>query len=148
MHFIDQIDFEAATRRGVLHVVEQIAGIFNFGTRCGVNLNQIDKAALLNFTAVITLTTGGGSDTGFAVKAFGQQTRNSGFPYSAGAGEEISMMDASQRQSIRQRRQNMFLTDNISKSLGTPFSRKYLIAHVEFDEVGWKDERRRSATPV
>lgn len=48
------------------------------------------------------------------------------------------MMDASQRQSIRQRRQNMFLTDNISKSLGTPFSRKYLIAHVDSTKLDGK----------
>ncbi len=30
-----------------------------------------------------------------------------------------------------QRRQHMFLTDYVGESLGTPFSRKYLIAHVD-----------------
>src|SRR5690606_148598 len=47
VHFIDQVDLEAATRRGVLHVVEQIAGIFHFGTRGGVDLDQVDKTPLL-----------------------------------------------------------------------------------------------------
>ena len=64
MHFIDQIDFEAAAGRGVLHVVEQIAGIFNFGARCGIDLDQIDKAALLDFTAVITNATRRCGDAG------------------------------------------------------------------------------------
>ncbi|CSB45403.1 Uncharacterised protein [Vibrio cholerae] len=31
MNFIDQVNFEASTRRFVLHVVEQFARIFHFG---------------------------------------------------------------------------------------------------------------------
>ncbi len=72
MDFIDQIDLEAATRRGVLHVIQQIAGIFNFGARGGVDLDQIDKAPLLDLTAVVTHATRRGGDPGFAVQTFCQ----------------------------------------------------------------------------
>ena len=48
MDFVDEIDLKAAAGRRVLDVVQQIAGIFDFGSRGGVNLNQIDKAPLFN----------------------------------------------------------------------------------------------------
>ena len=54
VHFVDQIDFETTTRRRVLNVIQQIAGIFDFGSRGGVDLQQINKTALLNLTAIIT----------------------------------------------------------------------------------------------
>lgn len=44
MDFIDQIDLEATAGRRVLDVIQQIAGIFDFGARGGIDLNQIDKA--------------------------------------------------------------------------------------------------------
>lgn len=44
MDFVDEIDLKAAAGWRVLDVVQQIAGIFDFGSRGGVNLNQIDKA--------------------------------------------------------------------------------------------------------
>jgi hypothetical protein len=52
VHFVNKINFETAARGGVLHVIKQIACIFYFGARSGINFNEIDKAALLNLTAV------------------------------------------------------------------------------------------------
>ncbi len=72
VHFIDQIDLEAAARRGVLDVIQQIAGIFNFRARGGIDLNQIDKAPLLDFTAVVADAARRGGDPAFAVEAFRQ----------------------------------------------------------------------------
>ncbi|MNC35911.1 hypothetical protein D3C75_844110 [compost metagenome] len=67
MHFIDEIDFKAATRRGVLNVVQQITGVFYFGARSGVNFNQVNKATLFYFTAVIAHAARSGSNAGFAI---------------------------------------------------------------------------------
>ena len=94
VHFIDQVDLEAAARRGVLHVIEQIAGIFHFGARGGVDLDQIDKTPLLDLAAVITYAARRGGDPGFAVETFCQQTGNRGLTDAAGAGEKIGVMDA------------------------------------------------------
>ena len=87
VHFIDQIDLEAATRRGVLDVIQQIAGVFDFRARCSIDLNQIDKTPLLDFTAVITYAARCGGDPGFAVEAFCQQTGNRRFADAARAGK-------------------------------------------------------------
>ncbi|MNR33957.1 hypothetical protein D3C85_1516850 [compost metagenome] len=93
--FIDQIDLEATTRRGVLHVVQQVARIFDFGARGGIDFDQIDKTPLLDFPAVITHAAWRSGDPGFAVQAFCQQTGNRGFTDAARAGEKIRVMDAS-----------------------------------------------------
>ena len=87
MHFIDQVDLKATARRGVLHVVQQIARVFDFSARRGVDFNQIDKAALFDFTAVVAYATWRGGNAGFAIEPFGQQTRNSGLSDAAGAGK-------------------------------------------------------------
>ena len=76
VHFIDQVDLEATARRGVLHVIQQIAGIFDFRARGGVDLDQIDKTPLLDLPAVITHAARRGGDPGFAVETFRQQTGN------------------------------------------------------------------------
>ncbi len=67
MDFIDQIDLEATAGRRVLHVIQQIAGIFDFGARSGIDLYQIDKAPLFYFTAVIADAAWRGGNTGFTV---------------------------------------------------------------------------------
>ena len=67
MHFVDEINFETTTRRSVLDVIQQVAGIFDFGTRGGVDFNQIDKAPLFYFTAVIADAAWRGGNTGFTV---------------------------------------------------------------------------------
>ncbi len=95
MHFVYQVDFEAATGRRVLDVIQQVAGIFNLGTRGGVNLNQIDKAPLLDFAAVVAHAARRRSDAGLAVQPLRQQTGNRGLSDAAGAGKEIRMVNAS-----------------------------------------------------
>ena len=42
MHFVNQIDLVARSRRGVLHVLKQFPRIFNFGLRCRIHLDQVD----------------------------------------------------------------------------------------------------------
>ncbi len=94
VHFIDKINFKASTSGRVLHVIQQIAGIFDLCARCGVDFNQINETALLNFTAVIAHAAGGGSNARFAIQPFGEQSRNRGFSDATRAGKQISVMNA------------------------------------------------------
>ena len=86
MHFVDQVDLVTAPAGCVLHVIEQLASVFNLGAAGGVNFDQINKAAFVDFPADRALPAGGCADAGFAVQAFGQNPRNSGItdPTSAG----------------------------------------------------------------
>ncbi|CQA78415.1 Uncharacterised protein [Salmonella enterica subsp. enterica serovar Typhimurium str. DT104] len=92
--FIDQIDFKATARRRVLDVIQQVAGVFDFGTRCGVNLNEIDKTPLLNFPTVIANAARRRGNTGFAVQPLRQQPGDRGFTDAARAGKKICVMNA------------------------------------------------------
>ena len=49
VHFVDQVDLEAPTGRCVLHVFQQLAGVFNLGAAGGVDLDQVNKTPLVNF---------------------------------------------------------------------------------------------------
>ena len=46
--FVDQIDLKAAFAGCVLHVFQQLAGVFDFGSTGRVDLDQIDEAPGLN----------------------------------------------------------------------------------------------------
>ncbi|EPF15417.1 hypothetical protein HMPREF0201_03388 [Cedecea davisae DSM 4568] len=122
MNFVNQVDFKAATRRSVLDVIQQVTGVFNLGARSGVYLNQVNKATLFDFPAVIAHAARRGGNPGFTIQPFRQQAGDRGFPHPAGAGKEIRMMNAAQRQTISQRGQYVLLADNISKSLWAPFA--------------------------
>ena len=51
VHFVDQVDLEAAARRRVLRVVDQLAHVVDAGVAGGVDLEQIDEAARVDLAA-------------------------------------------------------------------------------------------------
>ena len=67
VHLIDQVHLVAATGRCVLHVLQQLAGIFYLGAASGIHLDQIDKAVLGNLDTGGTLATGLGANARLAV---------------------------------------------------------------------------------
>ncbi len=51
MHFVNQVDLEAASCGRVLNVIKELSGIFNTSTGRSIDFNQVDKPALRNLTA-------------------------------------------------------------------------------------------------
>ncbi len=49
VHFVDQVDLEASAAWRVLHVVEQFAGVLDLGAARGVDLDQVDETAFVDF---------------------------------------------------------------------------------------------------
>ncbi|MNS09391.1 hypothetical protein D3C72_408780 [compost metagenome] len=129
MHFVDQVDLEAPTARGVLHVVEQFAGIFDLGAARGVDLDQVDKAAFVDFATHRAFATGGRSDTCLAVKAFGNDPRDGGLADPTGTGEEVGVVQPLAVQGIDQSLEHMGLADHFAERARTPFTCKNLITH-------------------
>ena len=39
VHFVNKVDLETATRGGVLHVIQQVTGIFDLGAGCRINFD-------------------------------------------------------------------------------------------------------------
>ncbi len=129
VHFIDEIDLEATTGRAVLHVVEQLAGIFHLGAGRRVNFQQIDKVALIDLAAGIADATRMAADPLLAVEALGQNTGDGGLADAAGAAQQIGVMQPSLIQGVGQGSQHMLLTYHLFKRMGAPFTRQNLIAH-------------------
>ena len=129
MNFVNQVDLEAASCRRVLNVIKELSGIFNTGTGCCIDFNQVNEAAFCNFTARRALAAGSCADALLAVEAFGQNPGNRRFTNTAGAGKQVRMMETPFIQRIDERAQNVLLPDHFIKETRTPFSRKYLITH-------------------
>ena len=129
VHFVDQVDLEAPTAWRVLHVIEKFAGIFDLGAARGVDLDQVDEAALVNLPAYRTRAAGRGRDTGLAVEAFGYDSCNGGLAHTPGAGEQIGVVQALVVQGIDQGLEHMGLADHFAERARTPFTCKNLITH-------------------
>ncbi len=129
VHFVDQVDLEAATTRRVLHVVEQLAGILDLGAAGGVHFDQVDEAPLVDLPAYRAGTAGRGADTGFTVEALGDDSRDSGLADTTGPGEQVGVVQALAVQGVDQGFEHMGLADHFAERARTPFTCKNLITH-------------------
>ncbi len=129
VHFVDEIDLEAATGRSVLHVVEQLAGIFHLGARRRIDLQQIDEVALIDLAAGVAHAARMAADPLLAVEALGQDARDGGLADPASTAQQIGVMQPSLIQGVGQGGQHMMLAYHLFKRMGAPFTRQNLIAH-------------------
>ncbi len=67
VHFVDQVDLEAPANRGVVHIVEQFAGVIDAGARRGIHFDQIHEAAFVDFPTGRAHTAGRAAHAGFAI---------------------------------------------------------------------------------
>ena len=129
MHFVDQVNLEAPAARRILHVVQQLAGVFHLGTAGGVHFDQVDEAAFIDLPAYRAGATGPGADASFAVQALGDDPRDSGLAHPASAGKQVGMVQALAVQGIDQGLEHMGLTDHFAERARTPLACKNLITH-------------------
>src|SRR5699024_10223563 len=85
VYFVNEVHLVASLSGCVLHVVEQLAGVFHLGARSGIDFNQVDESPLVNGTTAVALTTRRGSHAvasfalGGTVEALGQNSCQRGF---------------------------------------------------------------------
>ena len=92
VHLIDQVHLVAAPGRCVLHVVEQLAGVFHLGTAGRIHFDQVHEAAVGNLLTGRAYAARTCTDTLLAVQAAGENTGNGGFPHPARSGEQVGMV--------------------------------------------------------
>ena len=129
VHLIDEVHLEAAAGRAVLHVVEQLPGVFHLGAGGRIDLQQIDEVALIDLAAGIAYAARVAADPLLAVEALGQDAGDGGLADPAGAAQQVGMMQPSLIQGIGQGGQHMLLANHLFKRMGAPFTRQNLIAH-------------------
>ena len=122
VHLVDQVHLVAAARWRILNVIEQITRVIHlrFGRR--INLNQIDKTALVNLDAGAALTTGFRCDALLAIQRLGQDTGDGRLANTACSGKKIRMMQPPRIEGIDQGLENMLLANGIRKVFGPPFA--------------------------
>ncbi len=69
-----------------------------------------------------------------AIKRFGQKPRGRGFPDTAGAGKQVSMVQPLVLNCITQGASDGLLAGHFVKALRPPFACDYLIGHEEISE--------------
>ena len=58
MNFVNQVNLEAPVSGGILHIVQQFAGVFDLGAGGRIHFNQVDKSPIGNVLAGCTDTAG------------------------------------------------------------------------------------------
>ena len=139
VHFVDQIDLEAAARRGILRVFDDVAHIVDAGVAGGIDLEQIDETPGVDVDTGAALATRSRRLAALAVQRFGEDARNRRLADTARAGEQERMMHAIGIERIAERAHDVFLADQLGKPFRPPFARKDLIRH-------WC--RRRKPAPI
>ena len=129
VHLVDDIDLVASLGGGIQHVVQQLAGVLDLGAGGGIDLDQIRKAALVQFAAHQALTAGLDTLAVFAVHGLGQNAGDGGLADTASAGKQIGVMQPVEFQRVRQCADNVVLTDDLAELAGSPLAGQCLIGH-------------------
>ena len=129
MHFINQVNFEATTSRGILNVIQQFSRIFHLSPAGGVDFDQINETALIDLRASGTGFTGFRRHALFTIEAFGQDSSKRRLTYSPGSCKQIGVVKTLIIKRIDQRFQNVALPGDFGKLLRAPFSGENLVAH-------------------
>src|SRR5688572_21283917 len=74
VHFVDDVDFEAAVRRLIANVLDDLADLIDTAVRGAVDFENIDRVALRDLPAVTALAAGRRGRALITVDRLGQDT--------------------------------------------------------------------------
>ena len=138
VHLVDEVHLEAAARRRVLNVVEQLARVVDLGARGGVDLDEIDEPSRIDGRARRADAAGLRNDARLAVQRFREQARDGGLADAARAREQIRVMQPVVRERIGERLHDVRLPDELLEPPRPPFARQNRVTHAFlcFHEIG------------
>ena len=123
MNFVDEVDLISAPRRRVLDVVQQIAGVIDFGIRRCVDLDEVNESSGINFAAGTTDAAGIRGNADLAVEALGENARDRRLADAAGAGKQKRVVNPPGLERVRERPTHMLLSDELCKFFQAPCPR-------------------------
>jgi hypothetical protein len=126
VHFVDDVHLEAPAGWRIQRVLQQFAHIVDLRIRSGVEFDQVDKAAAVDFSAGAAFAAGRICDAVFAIQGFGNNARQRGLAHAARAGEQVGVMQTLLLQGVAQRTDDMLLSDQFGEKFGTPLAGEYL----------------------
>ena len=131
---VDHEDLEASDHRLVNRLLEQLGDFVHAPVGSSLELGVVHKTATVDVHAGLANAARRGGDVTLpvrscAVERLGQNARHRGFAHAAGAGEQISMVQALRAERIAQGLDHMRLPDHLRKVLGTVFAGKDEVRH-------------------
>ncbi|KPQ24249.1 MAG: hypothetical protein HLUCCA13_10730 [Halomonas sp. HL-48] len=135
VHLIDEIHLITPLGRRILHVIEQLAGVFDLGPRGGIHFDQVDKTPFVDGLAAIALAARRrrhalvAAPVCRAVKALGEDACKRGLADTAGTGKQVGVMQTALVKGIDQGALYMGLAHKLVKCSRPPFTGQNLIAH-------------------
>ena len=122
VHFVDDIHLVAACGGRVHGILKQGTHLIHARVGGCIHFQQIDKPALADFDTSLALATRRAANTLLAVHGAGQNSGNGGFAYTAGAGEQIGMVQALIVERVGEGFNHMGLAHQRIKVSRSPFS--------------------------
>ena len=129
VHFVDDVNLEAAGGRAVLHVFDQVANFVDAAVGGTVDFQHVDTVAVADLLAEIALIARLGRRSLFAVERLGQQAGGGSFTDAAGAGKQVGVRHAVHLDGVVEGADDMLLPDQLRELLGPPFAGRYLKLH-------------------
>ena len=129
MHLVDDVNFEAATRRRVRRGIAQLAHLLHAVVARAVNFQNIQRAALGDLDATLVVVFEIHRRAIGRVEAFGEDTGDGRLARAARAAEKIRVRDAPRGDGVAERLGDVLLADHFGKPLRPILSRYDLIRH-------------------
>ena len=146
VHLVDEVHLEAAARRRVLHVVEQLASVVDLRARRGVDLDEVDEPPLVDRDASRAHAARLRDDARLAVQCLREQPRDRGLADAARAGEQVRVVQPVLFEGVHERLHDVRLPDQLVEAPRPPFQCKYRVAQAISSPQ--KKKVRASPTPA
>ena len=122
VRFVKHINL-VLTRGGRHHdLFAQVTDAVNTTIGSGINLDDIERVASGNLTALLALVAGFPIDWMTTIDGFSQETGSTRLAGSSRAGEEIGMCEVTITERVFERANDRFLPNEVTESLRTPFA--------------------------
>ena len=128
--FIDDINLIAGLRRRKLHIFPQIANLVDAPVRCGIDLINIHRHAVINQFTGTAVIAGRRRRPLLAVQSFRQDFGGAGLTGSPRSGKQIGVGNTPRHDRIFQRHADMLLADQALEVPRPPLPVQRFIGHV------------------
>ena len=129
MDFVDDVDFEFSTGRGVRDAVTQILDLPDATVRGAVDLEDVEAASFLDFLTDIVVRIEVGLGAIGTVEGFGEDAGGGGFSDAPGTDKEKGVGEAAFGDGVGEGSDNMFLADQFGKGAGAVFAGENEVTH-------------------
>ena len=122
VHFVDDVDLEAARRRRVQRIFQQLAHVVDLGIGGGVELDRSTKRPPSISQQAPHFPQGVDGDPSLAVKRLRDDAGERRFSDAARTGEEIGVVQPLLVERIGERPHHVLLPHELAKAPGAPFT--------------------------